>query len=230
MQEVEAAQATRIAALDDRAAALEGREGGLLAREKAQDARETAHAELLADLREQLATANAGLAEANMRAIEEAGVYRAQVEALHAAGDAREAELARLRSLAEQLPTLQATVARAQADAAREQARVVVELVDERDSLHRLASDRAAELAKVTGALERADAAAATQNASLATLRQQLQEAQSALTAGTVRAERPDPRAGPGPGRRPRRRRKDRGAAAVRSGGQAGAGARRRPA
>lgn len=188
VQEVEAAQAARIAALDDRAAALEGREAGLLAREQAQDAREAAHAELLADLREQLATANAGLTEANTRAIEEAGAYRAQVEALHAAGDAREAELVRLRPLAEQLPTLKATVDRAQADAAREQARVV-ELVGERDRLQRLASDRAAELAKVTGALERADAAAATQNASLAALRQQLQEARAALTAGTVRGE-----------------------------------------
>lgn len=188
VQEVEAAQADRIAALDDRAAALEGVEANLLAREQSQDARESAHAELLGDLRQQLAAVNTALHEANARAIEETGAYRAQVEALHGAGEAREVELVSLRRQAEKLPALQTALEMAQADAAREQARVV-ELAGECDRLQRLANERATELAKVKGALERADAADATHKDGLAMLRQQLQEAQSAITAGTIRSE-----------------------------------------
>lgn len=191
VQEVEAAQAERIAALDARAAALDARDADLLAREQRLDARESAHAEHLVDLRAQLEAAAATqfrLEEARDRAIEEGGVYRGQVEALKAASEIRETELDRLRTAADQIPALQAALERVQADVTREQARVV-ELVGERDRLQRLANERASELAKVKGALERADADAATQNATLATLRQQLQEAQAALAMQRAQTE-----------------------------------------
>lgn len=188
VQEVEVAQAARIATLDDRAAALDGRDAGLVQREAQQDAREAAHAELLVDLRQQLATANTQLDAAHARAVEEAGAGRAQIEALQNALAARDAELGRLRPVAEKLPAVQANVERAQADAAREQARVL-KLVGERDRLQRLASERAADLAKAKGALERSDATGAIQEAALAALRQQLQDALSSLANSEGRGE-----------------------------------------
>ena len=191
VQEVESAQAERIAALDGHAAALKSREADLLAREQRLDARESAHAEHLFDLRAQLDAAGARQAEleaARDRAIDEGGVSRGQVEALKAVNELREAELGGLRAVAEQIPALQSTVDRIQADLAREQARVV-ELVGERDRLQRLASERATELAKVRGQLERADEAAAAQTATLATLRQQLQEGHAEIAAGQERGE-----------------------------------------
>lgn len=191
VQEVETAQAERIAALDARAAALDARDADLLAREQRLDARESAHAEHLVDLRAQLEAAAATqfrLEEARDRALEEDGVYRGQVEALKAASEIRETELDRLRAAAEQIPALQAALERVQADVTREQARVV-ELVGERDRLQRLASERAAELAKVKGQLDRADEAATAQTAILAETRQQLQDATIELAAQRVRGE-----------------------------------------
>lgn len=191
VQEVETAQAERIAALDARAAALDARDADLLAREQRLDARESAHAEHLVDLRAQLEAAAATqfrLEEARDRALEEGGVYRGQVEALKAASEIRETELDRLRAAAEQIPALQAALERVQADVTREQARVV-ELVGERDRLQRLASERAAELAKVKGQLDRADEAATAQTAILAETRQQLQDATIELAAQRVRGE-----------------------------------------
>lgn len=191
VQDLEKAQATRIAALDNRAAALDAREADLLDRDKRLDARESAHAEHLIDLRAQLEAAAAAqfrLEDARDRAVEEGGVYRVQVEELKAAALIREEELDRIRSEAGQVPTLMAGLERSKADASREHARVV-ELVGELDRVQSLASNRAAELAKATGALERADAAASTQAASVATLRQQLQDAQAELVKERARSE-----------------------------------------
>lgn len=191
VQEFEAAQAERVAKLEAQDAALKGREEGLLVRERDQDAKELAHAELLVDLRQQLALANSQLEAGHARALEEAGRAHGQIEALQAALADRETELARLRPLAEQLPALHASLERAQADATREQARVV-EVVGERERLQRLAEDRAAELAKLKAVLERADAAAATQSATVATLRQELQESQASYAASVARAQAQD--------------------------------------
>jgi len=189
MQEVEAAQAERIAAIDARAAALDAREAEQLSREQRMDAREAAHAEHLADLRAQLeaaAAAQSRLEETRDQAIKDMSEARGVVEALRSDGQARQAELDQVRAELEQIPALKMTAERAQADAAREEARVV-ELVGERDRLQRLASERAAELARLTGGLERADAAAAAQEATLAKLRQQLHDTGADLAAWAVR-------------------------------------------
>lgn len=191
LHEVEAAQAERIATLDARAAVLDAREAEQLARDQRLDAREAAHAAHLADLRSQLeaaAAAQARLEETRDQAIKDMGEARGTVEALRRAGEARQAELDQVRADLDLIPTLKMAVERAQADAAREQARVV-ELVGERDRLQRLASERAAELAKVKGELERADASAAAQEATLATLRQQLYNTGADLAACTLRGE-----------------------------------------
>ena len=191
VQEVEAAQADRIAALDTRGAELDGREKNLKDREDKQDLRESAHAELLVDLRQQLATAAAHhtqLEEARQQALEEASACRRHAEAHTATLSTMDRELQQLRVLAEQVPVLKASLDRANADAAREQARVV-ELVNERDQLQRQCSDRRAELAKVQALLDSAVAAAGEQEARFIGQREQLQEALAQVAVAKSRGE-----------------------------------------
>lgn len=192
LAQFDATQAERIAALEARSAALDAVDSDLLAREQRLDARESAHAAHLAELRallEAAASTQARLEEARDLAIEQAGTYRAQVEALTAVGQLRVSELEQLQAVADHVPTLQAALERSQADAAREQARVV-ELVGERDRLRRLANERAAELAKVQGQLERADEATTKQATALAGVRQQLETANSLLASSSGEVSR----------------------------------------
>lgn len=183
MNDIEAAQAARIEALEDRAAGLDQREADLLALELRLQEREHVQTELI----DQLRADAADQCRLRNEAEQIASGAREQLVGVQGQVKALKQRIGELDSAGADADGLKRELALARSEVSREQARVV-ELVGERDRLQRSVSERIAENAKRSGQLERADQTIDGLRVALADTRQQLDVAAAELVAQKTRA------------------------------------------